>query len=155
MSLETDFHRALEDRCAEWCELQGGRPMRNHMLPNGKIADLIYLGTSGSIVIIEVKTTLKDSLLYATHQKYGNYCTVLWVAAPLNEAQDIDTINRICDAPSRTAKIGLLGVTDRSVRIIRKAQQRHVQDVTKKYMRWQIKELQDASIVPVERQPNA
>lgn len=154
MTLETEFHLTLENRCAEWAELDGGKPQRNYMLPNGKIADIIYVAHGGAITIIEVKTTLKDYLLRSAHKKYGSYCTLLWVAAPLSEAMSTIGFNCMSDMPNLTAKIGILGVTDRSVTKLRIARPHHIMDHTNRYLRWALRERHNAQIIPVQKQPN-
>jgi hypothetical protein len=48
----------------------GYAPLAEVRLPNGRRADLMAIGPSGQIVIVEVKSSLED---YRTDQKWGEY----------------------------------------------------------------------------------
>lgn len=50
-------------------------------LSNGKLAD-VYYQVGATTVIVEVKTTLKESLIEAAWQKYNQHCDYLAIACP-------------------------------------------------------------------------
>lgn len=56
-------------------------------LPNGRIADVIYR-VGKTRVIIEVKTFLKESLIYEAVCKYAQHCDYLVMATPPQLLQD-------------------------------------------------------------------
>lgn len=52
-----------------------------HRLANGKIAD-VYYENGETRVIIEVKSSLRDSLIKEVYDKYAEYCDYLVIAMP-------------------------------------------------------------------------
>jgi hypothetical protein len=138
MSLETEFHTALEHRVIEWCILQNATPLINFRLPTGRIPDLIYIDRNKAITIIEVKTCLTDCLLQTTLDKYRRYCDFLWIAAPTNEMHRTITDLSTYQWPRTHTDIGLLSVGERSVLVQRRAVARPLHSDTTLYLGWQI-----------------
>lgn len=154
MSLESELHTALQQRVSEWAALKDMAPLLNYRLPTGKIADQIYITKTGEITIIEVKTTLKDSLVTSTREKYRPYCHKLWIAAPENEVEKITSVDPGYYWPGSTDIVGVLAVGPRSVTIKQEASYKPMTKDAADYLKWHIRERerfrdQNYTITPV------
>lgn len=52
-----------------------------HRLPDGRIAD-VYAEYDGTKIIVEVKTSLRPSLIQEVYRKYREHCDYLIIATP-------------------------------------------------------------------------
>lgn len=93
-------------------------------LPNGRIADVILNTIEHSIVIIEVKTVLLESLVSQAWDKYGGYCHQLFVAIPNLRIRNLSEIPFLFEWQSERLYVGLLGVYRDSLAVIRPAKSR-------------------------------
>jgi hypothetical protein len=148
MSLETEFHTELENRAREWAELQGGKPLVNYQLPNGKIADIFCFSDQKVVSIIEVKTSLISSLIESSKRKYYPYCHFLWVAAPAECIMDTIRKTNTLDIDNGCSKIGLLAITERSVSVYRNAERKQLPLSVIDYFAWHTRERRDAIVSP-------
>lgn len=83
---------------------------REMPLPNGRIADL-YFTFMEKQIIVEVKTTLKVSLLHDVFSKYWNQCDFLIVAAPATAFEALDRTQDLTWAEEKLDRLGHLWVT--------------------------------------------
>lgn len=93
-------------------------------LPNGKIADVILNTIEHSIVIVEVKAVLLDSLVSQAWEKYGGYCHQLYVAIPNLRVNNLAEIPFLLEWQSDRLYVGLLGVYRDALAVIRPAKSR-------------------------------
>lgn len=140
MSLESELHAILQQRVSEWASLRDMAPLLNYRLPTGKIADQVYITKRGEITIIEVKTTLKDSLIESAKDKYRAYCHKLWIAAPENEVENITVVHPMYYWPGSAYKLGVLAVGPRSVTIKQEASYKPMTQDAAEYLKWHIRE---------------
>ncbi len=67
--------------CRYLCDL-GYSVMTEFTLRNGRRADVIALGDNGSVVIVEVKTSVADLRADQKWPEYEDFCDQLYFAAP-------------------------------------------------------------------------
>lgn len=146
MSLETEFHTELEHRVIEFLRLQYMDPIINFRLPTGRIADLILITPTREILIVEVKTSLRHSLITEACKKYRAYCNHLLVAAPEHEFNNLLPTEPATYWADNERHIGLLGIASRSVRVIRAPRYRKVTKEAYDYLRWQLRERVDRKV---------
>jgi hypothetical protein len=74
-------HLELIATVSDWVRSQGHQVTNEHRLPDGRVADVIYLADGGSINIIECKVVYNQTLIDQAYDKYYQWCNRLWVAS--------------------------------------------------------------------------
>jgi hypothetical protein len=82
MSEVNEFHTQLSNQALDMAIELFGPSIPEFSLPNGRIADIISTTTTNKIIIAEVKSSLKHSLVEGAIRKYLPYCNYLYIAAP-------------------------------------------------------------------------
>lgn len=151
MSLETEFHTELEKRVIEYLSLYYMTPLINFRLPSGKVADLIVMTPTREVLIVEVKTILKHSLVSEAAKKYRPYCNRLYLAAPAAEYERFTSpeVSNYWEKDERW--VGLLAVGSRSVRVIREPSYRAITQDATDYLRWKMREATDRTVTELGR----
>jgi hypothetical protein len=72
-------HKQLVDCGEGWLLRCGCKTYREVELPDGRRADLIGVMQDGTIIVIEAKDYMDDSLVQATFDKYGTWADHLFV----------------------------------------------------------------------------
>jgi hypothetical protein len=141
MSLETEFHTELEVRCCEYVESLGYKPLVNVRLPNGRIADIIYIASHRQIEIIEVKTALKPSLVEEAVKKYLPYTNRLYIAGPAADyCLKVGWSEFYGSFPMRY-RAGVLAIGERTVSMISKAAFHRLSPIATGYVNWRLREV--------------
>lgn len=118
----TPSHRDMTKIIAR-CLRKGGMTVATeHLLPNGKIADLAILTNWNTVHIIEVKTGLRPYLISTAWNKYAAYAHYLWVAAPESDPALSTKRADLVTWSQREDKIGLLAVDWTGPATVRSAQ---------------------------------
>jgi hypothetical protein len=153
MSLETEFHTELEVRCCEYVESLGYKPLVNVRLPNGRIADIIYIASHRQIEIIEVKTALKPSLVEEAVKKYLPYTNRLFIAGPAADYWFKAGWSEFCSSFPMRYRAGALAISERTVSMIRDAAFHPLSPIATDYLTWKLREVGMMKEEPRTNQP--
>lgn len=93
-------------------------------LPNGKIADVILWLPDNTVIIVEAKTVLRDSLVAIAWEKYGIWCNQLYVGVPDLKIGNLADVPYLLEWTDETHKVGILGIYRDSMAVIRPAKNR-------------------------------
>ena len=119
--MEHDFHRQLKADATRFLRGEGWTAFQEFALPDRKIADIFASRMSGKILIVEVKSTLKDYLVLEAYLKYSKYCDAFYVAAPACELADYAFNAPLLAWEQLSDRPGLLALEAGRVRVIRQA----------------------------------
>lgn len=134
MSLETEFHRELENQILNYLWNEKYKPLVNYQLPNGRIADIIYISAPGEITIIEVKTLLSSSLAEIAIDKYMYFCNRFYIAAPQDEILKIMAAEKTINWPNKLKNMGFIALRDHNVQIAKNARYVKLQPTVSLYV---------------------
>lgn len=109
-----------------WSENTDGA-RREFKLPCGHVADVLLRSSLGEIVIVEVKLSLRDSLVQQAWEKYGRWCDRLYVAIPDLRIKRLSDVPFLLEWTERSEKVGILGVYRDSLAVVRNAQHRRME----------------------------
>lgn len=77
-------HFGLVNRAVSILRRRGIEVVTELKLPNGRIADIAYLGAADRLHIIEAKIDFRPGHLTEARYRYGQFCDFLWIAVPIN-----------------------------------------------------------------------
>lgn len=99
---------------------------REFLLPNRRVADVLFINDRALITIVEVKTVLKQSLVSDAWEKYHMYCNHLYVAIPNLQIKTLAEVPFILEWSEENRRVGILAVYRDSLAVVRPALNRWV-----------------------------
>lgn len=103
-------HLELIATVSDWLRSQGNQVTNEHVLPDGKRADIIYSTTEGAIHIVECKLIQTDPLIVAAYEKYYKFCNALWLASNTRSRLTPLGVYSLPNYRAALDKVGLLHV---------------------------------------------
>jgi hypothetical protein len=122
--MEHEYHRELKQAVVRMMRLNAWEAVTEFPLPNNKIADVIGMHADRRIIIVEVKTTLRNTSVPAVFNKYSLYCDGLYIAADLNEVQTMNSPSQLLDWRPMHEPVGYLGFFGGGIVMVKQAKTR-------------------------------
>lgn len=114
-------HLELIATVSDWLRAFNNRVTNEHVLPNGKRADIIYTTSGGAIHIVECKLIRSETLIYAAYDKYYQWCNGLWVASNDQTRFSPSAAYPTLEWRESQCKVGLINVGRGAVAVVREA----------------------------------
>lgn len=87
----------------------GGKGYMEFPLPNGRVADVIWIDPHNEVYIFEVKTEYKASLAESAYEKYWRFANYLFLVVPGLSAQAWGLAKLDMAWLPQSAKVGIMG----------------------------------------------
>jgi hypothetical protein len=111
-------HSGMQELIALSLKGTGYETSIEHALPNGRRAD-IYARKQSHVLIIEIKTLFRNSLLAEAYGKYHEHCDYLVYASPETDMADYRPPSVLIWSDAKLDRIGLWRMRDGRITVRR------------------------------------